>query len=121
MFESSLVRKESTLVESMPHSQAWMVDMTAQLTTCAHCVSPSATTGPSGSFENVSSRIVRASGPPSASGKFERTPAITLLAGHLPGVRVQPLAFAPADLAPDQLEAVSHRAGPARIIAPASA
>jgi small ligand-binding sensory domain FIST len=37
--------------------------------------------------------------------EFERTAAVTLLAGHLPGVRLQPVAFAPADLAPDRVEA----------------
>jgi len=37
--------------------------------------------------------------------EFERTPAVTVLAGRLPGVRLQPLAFSPDDLAPDRVEA----------------
>ena len=53
----------STLAGVMPNSSAWIVAMIAQLTACAHCVSPSATAGASGSFEKTSGRIVSASGP----------------------------------------------------------
>ena len=63
------------VVDVMPNSSAWIVAMTAQLTASDHSSSPSRTTGPSGSFEKMSSRITSASGPPSASGKADRTPA----------------------------------------------
>ena len=60
---SDVSRISSTLAWVMPNSSAWIVAMIAQLTTCAHCVSPSATAGASGSLENTSGRIVSASGP----------------------------------------------------------
>jgi hypothetical protein len=71
----SLSRISAMLSAVMPNSSAWMVAMTAQFTASAHWSSPSRTAGPSGSLEKASSKIVSESGPPSASGKAERTPA----------------------------------------------
>ncbi len=69
MFGSSDSSIWSTFSEVMPNSSARMVDMTAQLTACAHCESPSRTAGPSGSLEKVAgvpsspAMMVNASGP----------------------------------------------------------
>ena len=69
----------------MPNSSAWIVARIAQLTTCAHCVSPSATAGASGSLEKTSGRIVSASGP-SGIGAAQT--------GQLAGVGRPPVALA---------------------------
>ena len=63
MLTSSPATISSTLAWVMPYSSAWIVARIAQLTTCAHCVSPSATAGASGSFEKTSGRMVGASAP----------------------------------------------------------
>ena len=61
--------------EVIPSSSARIVDITAQFTASNHSSSPSRTAGPSGSFEMMSSKMTRPSGPPSASGHAERRPA----------------------------------------------
>ena len=70
-----------------PYSSAWIVAKIAQFTASAHRLSPSRTAGASGSFEKTSSRMTRASGPPSSSGHVDRMPLSWLVSDDQPSQR----------------------------------